>query len=144
MNSKHIVFFLVLIISGVMVAKPPKMPKPVKGTWVEPAKPKVIYGNWKWIETNCCGLRNGISNPTSTADSITLVLLKDNTFDEQHTKKNALPRSGNFLLFKDAEHDMVQFNDERPARYTLSASGDTLTISWKYLELQSEKYIRAK
>ena len=38
--------------------------------------------------------------------------------------------------------DMIQFNDERPAQYFLSAKGDTLTISWKYLELQTEKYLR--
>jgi hypothetical protein len=63
---------------------------------------------------------------------------------EIHTKKNTLPRSGNCILFKENTSDMIQFNDERPAKYYLSANGDTLTLSWKYLELQTEKYIRKK
>ncbi len=146
-------FFLTLLvfITITMVsldAKPPKLPKPKKdGEWVEPVKPvapKNIFGSWIWFETDCCGIRHGISTPESTADNIELELKADNTFMEIHTKKNTLPRSGNCILFKENTSDMIQFNDERPAKYYLSANGDTLTLSWKYLELQTEKYIRKK
>lgn len=145
---KH--FFLLILVFvavGTFSKKPPKTPKPKPGEWVEPAKPVVpknIYGNWTWIETDCCGARHGVSTPTSTADNIELELKNDNTFLETHTKKNTLPRSGNLLMFKENNYDMMQFNDERPARYSLSVNGDTLTISWKHLELQTEKYIRKK
>lgn len=144
--------FLAILISittmGYFLAKPPKLPKPKKGgEWIEPAKPvqpKNIYGSWIWFETDCCGMRHGLSNPASTSDNIELELKEDNTFLEIHTKKNALPRSGNCLLFRENQMDMIQFNDERPAQYSLSTNGDTLTISWKYLELQTEKYERKK
>ncbi|MDB5226151.1 MAG: hypothetical protein JWN78_344 [Bacteroidota bacterium] len=124
--------------------KPPKLPKPKKGQWIETAKPKSIYGEWEWIETDCCGIRHGISTPLSTGDNIALELKSDNTFMEIHTKVNALPRSGILSLSKSDVSDMIQFNDERPARYFLSDNNDTLTISWKYLELQTEKYTRTK
>ncbi len=127
--------------------KPPKLPKPKAGEWVEPAKPikaKSIYGEWTWMETDCCGMRHGLSTPESTSDNIELTLKEDNSFMELHTKKNTLPRSGTFIMFKENEVDKIQFNDERPAQYSISANGDTLTISWKYLELQTEKYIRRK
>jgi len=124
------------------------MPKPKKGgEWIEPAKPvapKKVYGNWTWVETDCCGMRHGISTPESTADNIELALKNDNTFTEIHTKKLTLPRSGGFIMFRENESDMIQFNDERPAKYFLSTNGDTLTVSWKHLELQTEKYTRAK
>ncbi len=124
--------------------KPPKLPKPKKGQWVETTKPKTIYGEWTWIETDCCGIRHGISTPSSTGDNISLELKSDNTFMEIHTKVNALPRSGILSLSRSEMYDMIQFNDERPARYYVSDNGDTLTISWKYLELQTEKYLRNK
>ena len=144
--------FLAVLISittmGYFLAKPPKLPKPKKGgEWIEPVKsvqPKNIYGNWIWFETDCCGMRHGLSTPASTSDNIELELKEDNTFLEIHTKKNALPRSGNCLLFRENQMDMIQFNDERPAQYSLSTNGDTLIISWKYLELQTEKYERKK
>lgn len=59
-------------------------------------------------------------------------------------QKNPLPRSGTIILFKENAQDVMQFNDERPARYYLSDNGDTLTLSWKHLELQTEKYLRKK
>jgi hypothetical protein len=138
--------FSVISLSG-LSGKPPKMTKPKKGEWIEPAKPiepKNIYGNWIWFETDCCGIRHGISTPESTSDNIELELKKDNSFQELHTKKNTLPRSGSFIMFRENESDMIQFNDERPAKYILSTNGDTLVISWKHLELQTEKYIRKK
>lgn len=143
-------FFLTFIVGLSIVSfskKPPKLPKPKAGEWIEttkPSAPKNIYGIWTWLETDCCGARHGISTPNSTANNIELDIRNDNTFFETHTKKNALPRNGNLLLFKENNFDMVQFNDERPARFTLSSNSDTLTISWKYLELQTEKYIRKK
>lgn len=126
--------------------KPPKMPRIKKGSeWVEPVKPAApinIYGNWNWIETDCCGIRHGISTPESTNDIIELEIKNDNSFLEIHSKSNTLPRNGNYITFRDNFSDMIQFNDERPAQYILSKNGDTLVISWKYLELQTEKYVR--
>ena len=55
-----------------------------------------------------------------------------------------MPRSGTIILFKENLQEVMQFNDERPARYFLSDNGDTLTLSWKHLELQTEKYLRKK
>ena len=135
-------------VTVLLAEKPPKLPKPKKGgEWIEPAKPVVpknIFTKWIWVETDCCGFRHGISTPESTSDVIELELNPDNTFLETHTKKNALPRSGNIIMFKENNFDMIQFNDERPARYNLSANGDTLVLSWKHLELQTEKYTRKK
>ena len=137
-----LIIILFSVLSLVNYARPPKMPKLKTGEWVEPVKTKNIYGNWLWIQTDCCGIRHGVSTPTSTSDNIELVLNSDNTFMETHTKINALPRSGILLLNKQETFDVIQFNDERPARYSLSVNSDTLTISWKYLELQTEKYLR--
>lgn len=126
--------------------KPAKLPRIKKGgEWMEPTKPVPpvnLYGRWTWIETDCCGMRHGISTPESTNDNIELELKNDNTFSEIHTKKNTLPRSGSFIMFRENVADMIQFNDERPAKYFLSQKGDTLTVSWKHLELQTEKYVR--
>ena len=147
MKKFFLSIFLMITIFGAFSGKPPKLPKPKKGEWIEPVKsikPKNIYGNWIWVETDCCGIRHGLSTPLSTADNIELELKEDNTFLELHTKINALPRSGNMLMFKENNADMMQFNDERPAQYFLSSNGDTLTISWKYLELQTEKYLRKR
>ncbi len=142
---KQFLFLVVLLTFFAASAKPPKLPKPKKGgEWVEPPKPKSIFGNWTWIETDCCGIRHGLSSPSSTGDNIQLELQNDNTFMEEHTKPNALPRGGNFTLYKESDADMIKFNDERPARYYLSENNDTLTVSWKYLELQTEKYLRKK
>lgn len=133
-----------LVVFFAWAGRPPKMPKPKKGEWIEPPKPKNIYGNWNWIETDCCGIRHGLSSPKSTGDNIELELKADNSFLEVHTKPNALPRSGAINLYKDGDVDMIQFNDERPAQYFLSANNDTLTLSWKYLELQTERYLRVR
>ena len=141
-----VLFVLVLTISSLQ-AKPPKMPKPKKNEWIEPVRkvvPQNIYGNWTWLTTDCCGSRHGITTPESTNDNIVLELKPDNTFTELHTKKNTLPRSGTILLFKENMQEVMQFNDERPARYSLSDNGDTLTLSWKHLELQTERYIRKR
>lgn len=134
----------ILIFVG-FAKKPPKntKAKPIS-SWVEPPKPKIIYGKWAWFETDCCGIRHGISNPQNTSDEIELEIKSDNTFMEVHTKKNTLPRAGNVILFKENNVDMIQFNDERSAQYFLSNNNDTLIISWKHLELQTEKYIRKK
>ncbi len=142
---KIILFGIIIIALGAFAKKPPKKPKtPTASTWVEPAKPKLIYGNWTWFETDCCGSRRGVSTPESSGDNISLELRNDYTFIETHSKKNALPREGNIILFKQDGYNMIQFNDERPARYYLSDNNDTLTLSWKYMELQTEKYIRKK
>jgi len=148
MKKFYLLTSLFLIAFSMLSAKPPKASKSKKtNEWVEPEKkivPKNIFGNWIWVETDCCGFRHGISTPVSTADNIELELKTDNTFMEVHTKKNTLPRNGNTIQFEENNQDMIQFNDERPAQYFLSANGDTLTLSWKYLELQTEKYIRKK
>lgn len=145
MKKLFLLSILTVLIFAGFATKPPKKPK-VKpaSAWVDPPKPKVIYGKWAWFETDCCGVRHGISNPQNTSDEIELEINADNTFMEIHTKKNTLPRSGNVILFKENNVDMIQFNDERSAQYFLSANSDTLTISWKHLELQTEKYIRKK
>ena len=148
MKKFFFAIFIGLAIPVLFAAKPPKVLKPKKGSeWIDPVRPiitKNIYGSWLWQETDCCGIRHGISTPISTSDNIELELKSDNTFLEIHTKVNSLPRSGNLLMFKENNSDMIQFNDERPAQYFLSANGDTLTISWKHLELQTEKYLRKK
>lgn len=146
MKKIFISFVVGLFTLGVGFSKPPKLLKPKKnGEWIEPYKPiapNIIYGNWNWLETDCCGSRHGLSNPSSTNDNIELEINKDYSFMEVHSKPNALPRNGHFTLFQDGQKNMIQFNDERPAQYTLSPKGDTLTISWKYLELQTERYLR--
>ena len=73
---------------------------------------------------------------------------KDNTFKET-SNKHRIPRQGTIILTKTYKEDksytnMIQFNDERPAHYSLSKNGDTLTLSWEYLELQKETYVRVK
>lgn len=142
-----IIFLATFLNFQTVQARPPKMPKPKKNEWIEPVRkvaPQSIYGNWVWLNTDCCGSRHGITTPESTNDNIILELKPDNTFLESHTKKNSLPRSGTIILFKENLQDVMQFNDERPARYFLSDNGDTLTLSWKHLELQTEKYLRKK
>ena len=148
MKQLFIVGLLSIVTLTGFSGKPPKLVKPKKGSeWKEPEKHvevKNLYGEWVWIETDCCGMRHGISTPESTSDYIELEVKNDNTFTEIHTKKLTLPRSGSFIMFKEVDADMIQFNDERPAKYFLSLNADTLTISWKHLELQTEKYIRKK
>lgn len=136
--------FLFLVTGFAQKSTKKQKKNKVTNVWVDPPKPKIIFGKWIWIETDCCGLRRGISNPQNTADNIELVINNDNTFTETHTKKNTLPRLGSIILFKENNIDMVQFNDERPAQYFISNNSDTLTLSWKHLELQTEKYIKIK
>ncbi len=143
--KKYLLFFALPFLFSIGFAqKSSKKNKKNSIIWVDPPKPKIIYGKWAWIETDCCGLRHGISNPQNTSDNIELLINSDNSFYESHTKKNTLPRSGSILLFKENNIEMVQFNDERPARYYLSTNNDTLTLSWKHLELQTEKYVKVK
>jgi hypothetical protein len=140
---KQIVFIAILsIITLGFSGRPPRLPKPKNGEWIEPPRQNSIYNNWTWIETDCCGIRHGLTTPSTTGDNIELDLNPDNSFTEVHTKINAFPRSGSFTMYKEGDADMIQFNDERPARYYLSDNGDTLTLSWKYLELQTERYIK--
>lgn len=147
---KQNLFLLLLTVFAFInfsYSKPPKLPKPKRGAeWVEPERKvdKNIFGNWIWLSTDCCGIRHGITNPANTSDDIELEINNNNTFLEVHSKKNTLPRSGSFTQFQQNAQDMIQFNDERPAQYFLSAKGDTLTLSWKYLELQTEKYLKKK
>lgn len=139
-------FVLVAFFNG-LEAKAPKIPKPKKTSeWIEPVKKATpeIYGNWVWFDTDCCGSRHGVSTPVSTNDNIKLVLNRDNTFREEHSKRNTLPRNGTFFIYKENTQDMVQFNDERPALFSISDNKDTLTLSWKYLELQTERFIKQK
>ena len=145
-----LIFISIVALNGLIFAKKPpktKTPKPKPGEWIVPTKasvPKIIFGHWIWQETDCCGIRHGYTNPANTNDSISLILNIDNTFLETHTKINALPRNGSVIMFKETEYDLIQFNDERPARYTISDNNDTSKLSWKHLELQAEKYVRKK
>ncbi|MCB0508898.1 MAG: hypothetical protein KDD21_11430 [Bacteroidetes bacterium] len=146
-------FIFILIVSMFILSfagKPPKINKQKNKEWVVPTStastlPKGnIYGHWVWIETDCCGARHGISTPQSTLDSIVLIINADNTFDEKHTTVVTVPRNGNVITYVDGTNNMIQFNDERPARFMMSPDGDTMTISWKYLEMQTEIYVRKK
>ena len=126
--------------------KPPRFDKNKKNTdeWVEN---KTIYGKWEWFKTECCGSKKGTINTESFGDFIFLDLNADNTFVET-SKKYRVPRTGELFLTKETSEnesfDVIRFNDERPARYYLSASGDTLILAWDYMELQTEYYQRKK
>lgn len=65
--------------------------KTQENEWIEPVRkvaPQSIYGNWTWLNTDCCGSRHGITTPESTGDNIALELNANNTFVESHTKKS--------------------------------------------------------
>ena len=126
--------------------RPPKVNKNKKdgNEWIEN---KTIYGKWLWFKTECCGSKKGTINNESFKDAIYLDLNPDNTFVED-SKKYRVPRSGEIFLTKETQenktYDVIRFNDERPAHYILSADGDTLILTWDYLELQTEYYHRRK
>jgi hypothetical protein len=135
-------FFFTVLISSILFAfaKPPKNQSTTN--WVEKV---TIYGKWTWIKTECCGTKKGITTPESYGDNIMLEILPDNTFKEI-SAKHRVPREGNIYtstVNKDNKTiKTIQFNDERPAHYDLSPSGDTLILSWEHLELQKETYVR--
>ncbi|QQR98481.1 MAG: hypothetical protein IPK18_02830 [Sphingobacteriales bacterium] len=142
-NIFLIILTLVIIIS---IAKPPKKNTNTNNTssWVEN---KTIYGKWEWLKTECCGKKKGTTTPDTYGDKIILELLPNNTFAE-NANKYRVPRSGNITLSKVNSYDKqvktIQFNDERPAYYSLSQNGDTLILSWEHLELQKEYYLKTK
>jgi hypothetical protein len=126
--------------------RPPRLNKNKNSSneWVEN---KTIYGKWEWFKTECCGSKKGTINTESFGDQIYLDLNADNTFTET-SKKYRVPRTGEIFLTKETQEnesfDVIRFNDERPARYSLSGSGDTLILAWDYLELQTEYFQRKK
>lgn len=137
---------LILLFTGLTLlvfSKPPKN-KTAPTSWVESTS---IYGKWRWIETECCGKKRGKTTPDSYGNNIFLNINANNTFNEQ-SEKHRVPREGNITLsklLKDGKtYKTIQFNDERPAHYELSKNGDTLVLSWEYLELQKETYVKAK
>jgi len=140
---KKIFFTLLVGLIVLVYAKPPK--NSPNTSWVENVS---IYGNWKWLKTECCGKKTGTTTPESYGDNIRLEIKSNNTFKEL-SNKHRIPREGNISLTKTLKDDKsftntVQFNDERPAHYSLSKNGDTLILSWEYLELQKETYLRIK
>ena len=58
MKKIFLLSILAILIFVGFAKKPPKnsKAKPIS-SWVEPPKPKIIYGKWAWIETDCCGTR---------------------------------------------------------------------------------------
>ena len=145
MKKLFFIFFAGLLFF--VNAKPPKSNTSTTNnqSWVESTS---IYGKWKWASTECCGKKKGITTPDSNEDNIFLELKSDNTFKET-SNKHRIPRQGTIILTKTYKEDksytnMIQFNDERQAHYNLSKNGDTLILSWEYLELQKETYVRVK
>lgn len=140
---KNIFLSLMVLATLFIFAKPPKKDNN-SNQWIEN---KTIYGKWLWFKTECCGKKKGITTPDSYGDNILLELLADNTFIENATK-HRVPRNGKVSIFKVTNNEKtirtIQFNDERPAHYSLSQNGDTLILSWEYLELQKEYYYRTK
>lgn len=141
---KKLVFIFLIGLIILSYAKPPKN-NSANTSWVESA---TIYGIWKWQKTECCGNKKGVTTPDSYGDNIILDIKSDNTFKEI-ANKHRVPREGVVSLTKAIKDDKsytntIQFNDERPAHYNLSKNGDTLVLSWEYLELQKETYVRNK
>ena len=138
---------ILISILNTLEAKPKRELNPKNRLeWIDVVKKPTpeIYGNWIWLDTDCCGIRHGLSTPESTNDNIKLELNNNKSFKEEHSKKKTLPRNGFFIVYKENNQDVVQFNDERPAQFTISENKDTLTLSWRHLELQTERYIRQK
>jgi hypothetical protein len=133
----------ILLLAG---SRPPRIDKTNKDSneWVEN---KSIYGKWVWFKTECCGSKKGTITTENFGEAIYLDLNSDNTFTE-NSKKYRVPRTGEIFLTKETNenhiYDVIRFNDERPARYSLSADGDTLIFTWDYMELQTEYYHRKK
>jgi hypothetical protein len=131
----------VLLIAGSRNSRPPKKET---GEWIET---KSIYGKWVWFKTECCGSKKGTINTESFGDAIYLDLNADNTFMED-SKKYRIPRTGEIFLSKEVQEnesfDVIRFNDERPAHYRLTPNGDTLILTWDYMELQTGFYHRKK
>ncbi len=144
MKALPITAAALLLLALLTAFKPPRTSKheAESGEWVEN---KSIYGKWEWFKTECCGTKKGTINTESFGEVILLDINPDNTFIE-NSKRYRVPRTGEVFLSKESSenetYQVIRFNDERPARYTLSSSGDTLILTWAYLELQTEYYFR--
>jgi len=103
---------------------------------------KEIIGSWELQKTDCCGRLNKTTQAQPGEKSITFY--PDGKMDLISSGEKT---ASTFNLYTDTNFDqeapLLNMGKEgRPAMYKVK--GDTLTISWGYMDLQTEYYLRKK
>jgi uncharacterized protein (TIGR03067 family) len=103
---------------------------------------KALTGKWELVKTDCCGR----TTKTSMAEPGEKVISfkSDGTMETtEHGKKQA--STYQLTRNKTMDENLVMLSMGRetyPAMYHID--GDTLTLSWGYMDLQIEYYVKKK
>jgi len=138
-----------LIISGCSTKKVSSLKIESKEeTVVAPPDPfedlkKRLYGQWDWMQTNCCGRTKNITTPESTQMTLSRIYLDDETVELYIN--DSLQSTVEFTLnlgFRGENDTMLKIGDGR-AGY-IRFNGDTMVIDHSYMDLQTDWYVRRK
>ena len=103
---------------------------------------KALAGTWELLKTDCCGRLNKttIAEPGEKVITFFADGKMEMTSDGEKVQSSwRMYRDTNF----DKEATLLDLGKQnRPAMYNIQ--GDTLIISWGYMDLQTEYYLRKK
>lgn len=146
MNTKIIIFAAVIVLNAFSCKatrearrneNKPEMTK-IK---LDPKNP--IVGNWNWLETYCCGRMKGVEKASITKEVKGINIYPDGKFER--TENGKVVSSGAYTMGTGTpykERNSIQF-DQSPGAL-IDFKGDTVVLSWEYMDLQIETYVRGK
>lgn len=100
-------------------------------------------GDWTLIKTVCCGRTSKATNYNIADNVKTLHLGEDNKYLIQG-KTNTSKNAGSYTYLAESEMGKtMQFGADAPAMLSMY-SNDTLVLSWGYMDLQTEVFVRKR
>ncbi|MBK7503820.1 MAG: hypothetical protein IPI52_01550 [Bacteroidetes bacterium] len=146
MNSKIIIFaaFIVLSAFSCRATKEGKNGETKEGVnKIKLDSKNPIVGNWSWLETYCCGRMKGVEKASITKEIKGLNIYPDGNYER--TENGKVTTTGKYTMGTGTPYkgrESIQFDENVGA--LLQINGDTAILSWEYMDLQIETYVRAK
>lgn len=102
------------------------------------------FGDWTLIRYVCCGRTTSTKKFNAADNMISLHLGEDMKFSSFDKLNSAGKNAGNFTYNEKGElGKTLQLGNDNPAMMYM-LSNDTLVLSWGYMDLQTEVYLRKK
>ncbi len=101
-------------------------------------------GDWVLIRYICCGRTTSTQKYNANDNMITMHLGEDMKFSSFDKLNSSGKKAGNYSYNEKGElGQTLQLGNDSPAMMYMQ-SNDTLVLSWGYMDLQTEVYLRKK